>query len=153
MLLASILLVVFVVFLARKIASKTYFNRQLKRDTHSELEQIKQQFQHTKNAIILAKSLSALLRRASISYYPEKDVAGLTGNAWLNWLDSNNTHKTNHKFQSDIGKILLSAPYIADNHTAAKNRPDYDTQELIDLCDCWLRSPHKKIAAVRASSS
>jgi len=144
LLLASILLLMLMVFIANIIARKTYFNRQLKRDIKAELEQLKQQFQHTQNKSILAKSLSALLRRASISYYPEKDVAGLTGNDWLNWLDAANTKKTKKKFQSDIGRILLTAPYSSDKNLTENNSTDNEVQELIDLCESWLRSAHTK---------
>lgn len=35
----------------------------------------------------LAKGLSALLRRAMLAYAPRTDVARLTGDAWLQWLD------------------------------------------------------------------
>ncbi|MGB5739133.1 MAG: DUF4381 domain-containing protein [Woeseia sp.] len=39
------------------------------------------------NVAQLAKSLSALLRRAMLAYAPRVEVARLTGDAWLNWLD------------------------------------------------------------------
>ena len=133
---ASILLIIAVALISRKI----YISKQLKRDIKAELENIKQQFQQTQNKSQLAKSLSALLRRASISYYPKADIAGLTGNNWLSYLDDSNSNSSaNNSFQSDVGKVLLSAPYLPDD-----SRLDFDAQTLIHLCDSWLQSPHKK---------
>ncbi len=197
-LLASILLVMLVIFITNRILKKTYLSRQLKRDIKAELEHIKQQFHASQNEYALAKSLSALLRRAGISYYPAKDIAGLTGKNWLAWLDTNNTRKNNKTFQSDIGKVLLTAPYIADKNVTGKSSLDYDAvvahggavmsrkdgisqgamdggaiygpkdgvvahgcavygpkdgQELIELCESWLHSPHNKTAVPDTQSS
>lgn len=146
-LVAGGLLIIFtLVFLGRKI----YRSRQLKRDINTELENIKQQFQKTQNESQLAKALSVLLRRANITYYSlnnfnGEDVAGLTGDNWLAWLDKTHTKpdsavsSKNIKFQSDIGRILTTAPYMAD-----KSKLDYDAAGLIQLCESWLLSPHTK---------
>jgi hypothetical protein len=124
------------------IARKIYRSKQLKRDIHTELDEIKNIYQQTGDRSQLAKSLSILLRRASISYYPDtkSNIAGLTGQHWLTWLDKT-THnpKENKKFQSDIGKTLINAPYLPDNTELT-----FDAQALIDLSESWLLSNHKK---------
>ncbi len=143
MLITSLFLIIAVIFILRKI----YLGRQLKRDITSEIENIKQQFKKTQNKSQLAKSLSILLRRASITYYPKNNIAGLIGNSWLNYLDVTNTNRSSDRaFQSDTGKVLLSAPYLPDN-----SNQDYDAQALIHLCESWLKSSHKK--ALRAQTS
>lgn len=135
-LLASIILLLIIFFIARKI----YSSRQLRRDISAELENIKQQFLKTPNKSQLAKSLSVLLRRANITYYPASNIAGLTGSDWLQHLDATNTRSTSDKnFQSDIGQTLLNAPYLPDDSTL-----DFDAPALISLCETWLTSPHKK---------
>ena len=126
------------IFITRKI----YRSRQLKRDINAELEEIKKQFQQTQNKSSLAKSLSILLRRASISYFSsiyttEHHIAGLTGEHWLIWLDETQA-SADKRFQSDIGKVLLNAPYLPEN-----SELDYDAQQLIQLCESWLLSSHK----------
>ncbi len=147
MIFASILLIIIVVFISRKI----YISKQLKRDIKHELENIKQQFQQTQNKSQLAKSLSILLRRASISYYPKADIAGLTGNDWLSYLDDSNTNSSaNNRFQSDIGQVLLSAPYLPDDTLSTRGGLDFDAQRLIHLCESWLQSPHKKALTEQA---
>jgi len=146
MIIASLLIIFIVIFFARKI----YQSRQLKRDIHAELETIKQQFLQTQNKSQLAKALSILLRRANITYYPRKHfngekVAGLTGEDWLNWLDKTHVKPNSAltsksiKFQSDIGRVLITAPYMADDEKLG-----YEAQTLIQLCESWLLSPHVK---------
>jgi len=140
---ASLFLLIAVIFIAKRI----YISKQLKRDIKAELENIKQQFKQTQNKPQLAKSLSVLLRRASMSYYPKTDIAGLTGDHWLSYLDESNANSSaGYNFQSDIGKVLLSAPYLPDTTTL-----NFDAPTLIQLCESWLKSPHKKF--VRGQTS
>jgi hypothetical protein len=140
MVLASTILIIASIFILRKI----YLKKQLARDIHSELDNIKQQYDQTKNKSQLAKSLSILLRRANISYYPKTDSAGLIGNKWLTYLDSTiSDSSTEKKFQSDIGKILLSAPYLPEDASL-----DFDATKLIRLCESWLGAAHKKTSHI-----
>lgn len=135
-LIACIVVLLITIFIAKKI----YSGRQLKRDITAELDSIKQQFQKTQDKSQLAKSLSVLLRRASITFYPASNIAGLTGSDWLQHLDATSTSSSgDKKFQSDIGQTLLNAPYLPDNATL-----EYDAPTLIELCETWLKSPHKK---------
>lgn len=137
MLIASLFLIVIVFFIINKI----HASRQLKREIKSEMEAIKQQFQKTQDKSRLAKSLSILLRRACISYYPKTNVAGLTGNDWLAYLDqTRNSTSSEVFFQSDIGNILLSAPYLPDNSDMT-----FDTETLVRLCESWLHASHKTL--------
>lgn len=140
LLMVSLFLIIAVIFILRKI----YLGKQLKRDITSELENIKQQFQKTQNKSQLAKSLSILLRRASISYYPKTNIAGLTGEHWLAYLDNTNVKLSEkNSFKNNAGKVLLSAPYLPDN-----TKLDFDAQSLIDTCESWLLAPHKKMTQV-----
>lgn len=143
LLIITVFIMAVIVFLSRKI----YRSKQLKRDIHAELAVIKQQFQQTQNRSQLAKSLSILLRRASISFYPAKDIAGLTGESWLAYLDNTNANPIqDKKFQSETGQTLLTAPYLPENSTL-----DFDTQGLIKLCESWLLSSHNKTLKQKTS--
>lgn len=140
---ASLLLTVVIFFIARKI----YAMRQLRRDIKAELDDIKQQFQATRNKAQLAKALSVLLRRANITFYAADNIAGLTGKDWLQHLDSTSRGASADKhFDSDIGQTLLNAPYLPD-----ETELDFDAQALIKLSETWLTSPHKKIIRNQAS--
>lgn len=138
-LLAALLILIAI---AVTITIKIYQSRQLKRDIAAELDQIKQNFERTHNKSQLARALSILLRRVSITYNPTDNIAGLTGDSWLTWLDD--THKTatakqpgNNKFKSETGRVLLSAPYLPDNA-----KLDFDASALLRLCESWLASAH-----------
>lgn len=72
--------------------------------------------------------ISIILRQVSLAYFPRKQVAGLTGIAWLNFL--NNSGNTT-AFTSEIGKLLLSAPY--QKTTTA------DAKKLVLLIEKWVK--------------
>jgi len=137
LLIAAVLLMLVLIVIARKI----YRSRQLKRDIASELENIKQRYQQSNDKSQLARSLSVLLRRASITFYPATDIAGLTGERWLAYLDETGRHSVNTaNFHSEIGKVLLSAPYLPEDANL-----DFDAQALLQLCESWLFAPHHKL--------
>lgn len=143
LLIITVLIITLIIFLSRKL----YRSKQLKRDIHTELDLIKQQFKKTQNRSQLAKSLSILLRRASISFYPAKNIAGLTGESWLAYLDNTNANPIkDKKFQSETGQTLLTAPYLPENSTL-----DFDPQGLIALCESWLLSSHNKTLRQKTS--
>ena len=75
-------------------------------------------------------ALSSLMRRAAVSLYPRADVASLTGEDWLNFLDES---IPNRGFNSDTGWLLTDALYSQN----------IDTQylaPLINLCENWLNA-------------
>jgi hypothetical protein len=61
-------------------------------------------------AVKLLNGINAVLRRVALVHYPAEDIAGLTGNDWLAFLDScdNSSH-----FSSKTGKVLGDALYRA----------------------------------------
>jgi hypothetical protein len=75
----------------------------------------------------LATALSRLLRQAAISHFPQ-DSAGLSGRAWLEFLDR---PLADRPFTEGVGRSLLDAPYRAD--------AQIDGAALIALCRRWLK--------------
>ena len=133
LLLACLIALVVIIFFLKK----RYKRKQINREIQSEVEQIKKQFKHSKNKLELAQSLSVLLRRTSISLYSEKNVAGLTGEQWLAFLDKTRSEKsstTTPRFQSETGKTLIVAPYLPNSSDF-----NFDTKALIKLCEGWLK--------------
>ena len=61
-----------------------------------------------RDPVTLGKQLSELLRRGMLAYAPRADMAGLTGDAWLAWLDRGMPLPY---FHTEGGKSLLSLPY------------------------------------------
>jgi hypothetical protein len=73
--------------------------------------------------------LSVLLRRVAISRFPRHDVASLTGDAWLAFLDR--ALGDGAAFQSGAGRILLNGPYA--------DKVDADAESLLVLCERWIK--------------
>ncbi len=76
----------------------------------------------------LLRALSRLLRRAALCAWPDNSGAGLTGQAWLEFLDARG--KTTD-FTTGAGQCLASGPYQPE--------PQFDRPPLFNLCRSWLR--------------
>jgi len=105
--------------------------RQLKRTVLAELDTIRRAYQDEHNPTELVQALSTLMRRASISFYRRSDSASLTGARWLQHLDRTAARK---EFENGTGSILATAPYLPAN-----SRIEIDINELLSLCEDWLR--------------
>ncbi|MGZ8250146.1 DUF4381 domain-containing protein [Methylomagnum sp.] len=75
------------------------------------------------------RRLSILLRRTALSIHPRDEVASLTGEAWLRWLDSGLGEP---RFSRGVGRWLVDVPY--------RPTPPTDLDELLDLCRDWLNA-------------
>ena len=73
-----------------------------------ELASVEADFLEHRNPVTLGQQLSELLRRAMLAYAPRHEVAGLTGEAWLEWLDKDLPVPY---FHTEGGKSLLQLPY------------------------------------------
>jgi hypothetical protein len=75
-------------------------------------------------------ALSALLRRTAITTSRVEGVAGLSGSAWLAYLDSS---FSDQPFSQGVGRCLADVQYrpqLVDN---------IDFNELFKLCERWLQ--------------
>ncbi len=83
-----------------------------------ELARFEAEYLEHRNPVLLGKQLSELLRRGMLAYAPREEVAGLTGEAWLAWLDNGMPLPY---FHTEGGKSLLNLPY---------RDPDSDTSDI-----------------------
>lgn len=60
------------------------------------------------NPVALGAEVSELLRRTMLAYAPRAEVAGLTGDEWLAWLDRDLDEP---RFRHGAGRSLLDLPY------------------------------------------
>lgn len=104
--------------------------RLLKRTALAELDIIRRQYHDHHDRIQLVQALSALMRRASISFYQRNSSASLTGAEWLQHLDRTAQRKD---FENGNGRILATAPYLPPNSPI-----DIDFADLLSLCEDWL---------------
>ena len=98
-----------------------------------ELNWIGQRYAQSNDLQQLAKDLSELLRRGLLAYAPRHVVAGLTGDAWLQWLDQGLESPV---FAEGAGRLIGSLPYqrqAADDDAAA--------DDLIEAVRLRLKTP------------
>lgn len=130
-LLATLILLALVFYFGRKI----YRRRALKRAVAGELEKIKQDYHQNRDQHVLIQSLSVLLRRSAISFFPRRETASLTGEAWLRFLDESapSVSSSSDTFYKGIGEVLASAPYKSESSSEK-----IDAESLLTLCESWL---------------
>jgi cbb3-type cytochrome oxidase subunit 3 len=81
------------------------------------------------------QDISALIRRTAISASGRNECAGLTGQQWLEYLDSPFKKKP---FTEEFGRLLIDAPY----QKAAPTKEEI--VQLINLCENWLNAQSKR---------
>lgn len=69
---------------------------------------LQQDFRQHGDLVRFASELSALLRRSMLAYARRDEVAGLTGETWLEWLDRDLAQPV---FAKGPGRRLLELPY------------------------------------------
>ncbi len=89
-------------------ALRRHARSRARRHALRQLEQYTVAFAGHGNAVTLGIEISELLRRAMLAYAPRGDVAGLTGEAWLAWLDRDLAEP---RFLKGAGRSLLDLPY------------------------------------------
>jgi len=73
-------------------------------------------------------SISATLKRVAITLYGREQVAKLSGQDWLDFLDA---HAKTSRFQTDDGRALVTSSYQADTTVSV--------QTVAALAKDWIR--------------
>lgn len=81
----------------------------------------------------LVQEISTLLRRFYITKYPRNEVASLTGEAWLEFLDK---QLGKQLFTEGEGRCLIDAPY--------RKNVEIDTKALLNLCRTLIKKGKNK---------
>jgi hypothetical protein len=111
-------------------ALKRYLKlRQQRQQVLALLSQMEEAFDPNQAAHHLAK-LSILLRRVALTRFPRQQVAALTGNEWLEFLDKTGG---NGQFSNGPGKILATGPYQSNISI------DIDIEPLLPLLRSWVK--------------
>jgi hypothetical protein len=105
------------------------------RQAERELDALWAAFERDGDAHVLARGCSRLLRRLAVARFGRRAVAGLTGEAWLAFLDERGGGGT---FRQGSGRSLLEAPY---RPVAAP-----DAEALCRSVRDWLRSQRASTA-------
>ncbi len=99
----------------------------LRRAALTELGRIHERHRQSGDDQRLVQDLSRLLRRVALSRWPRERVSGLTGRAWLAFLDQ---VMEDRPFEEGSGRVLAEAPY----------RPgvQVDAEALVALVRRWI---------------
>ena len=73
-----------------------------------QLDESRTAYEYHGNPVTLGAEVSELLRRTMLAYAPRAEVAGLTGDEWLAWLDRDLDEP---RFRQGAGRNLLDLPY------------------------------------------
>ena len=93
-----------------------------------ELKKIKREYHTSHDVDALAVALSIFLRRCVLAAFPRVDAAGLTGDAWLSFLDRTGATAA---FTDGPGRVLISAPYQTSTNIEAES--------LLAAVETWTR--------------
>lgn len=85
-----------------------YRDRAAARAARRELRELRDAYEKGHDAPAFARGISQLLRRYAIARFPPRDVAGLAGAEWLDFLDAQGG---DGRFRAGPGRLLAEAPY------------------------------------------
>ena len=80
------------------------------------------------------RKLPALLKRVALSAFPRSEVASLTGESWVAWL---NQHGNGIEFGGESARLLSSETYNPDS---MKTLPTQHGREAAATARNWIRS-------------
>lgn len=98
------------------------------------LELLARSYAENGDAVGLGIEVSELLRRTMLAYAPRSDVAGLTGEAWLEWLDRDLDRS--HFVEGD-GRPLIEWPYRSKGTEVDRS----DVAAFVDAVRLRLETP------------
>lgn len=114
---------------ASSVALRRYRIHRRRRSVLAALAKIEEGFASDRSPEQLA-NISALLRRLALMCYPREQVAALSGNAWLRFLDKSGG---DGRFTDGPGRVLASGPY------QRSLPPDLDSAGLAALVRDWVQ--------------
>jgi hypothetical protein len=127
---ALLLTIVIAVWLIRQRRAMAMHAAALRR-----IDEIARNYQQTGDSAQLAQAVSILLRRFAVNTFPERDVGGLHGDQWLEFLDNTGG---DGEFVQQHRASLLEAPYRRDAQV--------DGEALLRSARRWLRKlPQAKL--------
>jgi hypothetical protein len=121
------------IFFALKFLLGLWKKNAYRREAKKYLDQLFSASEHDQQAFLL--NYNSLLKRVALTAYPRDQVAHLTGEAWVAFLDL--TGET-HEFTMGPGQILVDGQYAPVSSV--------DVQHLFTLGQQWIKN-HRKVAA------
>lgn len=104
-----------------------------RRAAFAELARLRDDFQRHGNGAAVAAGVSILLRRLALAHFPRNEVAGLVGDAWLQFLDRSGGGTS---FSAGPGRALTQAPY--------RLAEAFEIEELLNVAETWIKRVSKR---------
>lgn len=125
-------LVILVIYLAPKVYRRiTYIP--LRRVSQQAFDSIKSRYEVNNDPLELIQSISTLLRQISMTYHGREQAAHLTGDEWINSL---NTLTEENYFTDSLKNNLINAPY--------QKNTDIQSIAILDATQKWISALPKK---------
>ena len=94
------------------------------------LESLRAEFSADQDIKKLLLGLSALLRRVAMTISSRQEVASLTGEAWLAWLDQQTDEIL---FSEGPGQLIADIQYRPQT-----SNTDTDGEDILRICERWI---------------
>jgi hypothetical protein len=114
---------------ASAVAVRRYRIHRRRKHVLAALENLQEDFASERSPARLAR-ISVLLRRLALTCFPRQQVAALSGDAWLRFLDESGG---NGRFADGPGRVLATGPY------QRSLPPDLDPAALAVLVREWVK--------------
>lgn len=102
----------------------------------AELDAIRRHHAAQPDSPALVRDLAEWLKRVALQAYPRREVAALSGESWLAFLDA---AAGNTAFSCGAGQVFGAAQY--------RPRTDFDVDEAFLLCERWLEAVAPRLRA------
>lgn len=135
LLLAILAVVAIVIWARRELRTRS----QLRKQALATLIDIHTNFHQHQDLSRLARECSVLLRRVALSRYERQDVAGLTGEDWVAFL---NQQSDLPSFDAELSQTLTQAPFQA--------HCEFNADALLRACRQWLEQLPPQNTGVKA---
>ena len=114
-----VFLAVAVVLLACYLLFQRWRVNRYRREALAEMSQLFDAWQANSDDLAYIEALQRLLKRVALTSFPREDVASLTGEAWVQFLDRSTG---SHDFSMGEAEALIDASYKREASVAAKRR-------------------------------
>lgn len=112
--------------------------RRYRQQAQAELKSAYRNYRDNGDLALYLQNLSLVLRRAALTAFPRAQVAGLKGEAWLEFLDQS-LPGPETPFTQGEGRILATGPY--------QPKPQADAKVLHRLATDWVENHSAKAPA------
>ena len=117
-----------------------------RREALKELRQLHENYQQHGDDLLYLARFQTLLKRVALTRFSREEVASLTGESWVSFLDRTSRSQ---EFSMGKGQVLIEGNYLPATKTPATKTPatKVDVAALQDLGVYWIKHHNPEFAA------